>query len=114
MGTVTMSSPIYGVLIVIILIAVLSNADPEQVLEASSGCPKFANCKCRRNLDPWCGSNGVTYNNKCLFMCSKRNCPGMEETRARRGDCGISSADTSPPPKKNLGKKKKKKKKKKK
>ena len=32
-----------------------------------------ASCACARNLRPVCGSDGKTYNNKCLLTCEKDN-----------------------------------------
>ena len=30
----------------------------------------FSDCSCSKNLNPVCGNDGVTYNNKCLARCN--------------------------------------------
>ncbi|KAH1004995.1 uncharacterized protein LOC109546952 [Dendroctonus ponderosae] len=44
-------------------------------------------CDCEQNYEPVCGSNGQTYNNKCIFDCENRkmlmaNHPGISVVKA--------------------------------
>lgn len=46
-------------------------------------------CPCPRNYDPVCGSNSVTYSNRCEFECTKRDVErsGRSLDMARAGPC---------------------------
>ncbi|XP_060666285.1 sperm-associated acrosin inhibitor-like [Drosophila sulfurigaster albostrigata] len=46
-------------------------------------------CPCSRNLDPVCGSNFQSYNNRCLFECARRSFErqGRSLQLLRSGNC---------------------------
>jgi len=50
------------------------------------GC--FA-CRCPRNLDYQCGSDGRSYQNQCMFQCAQEKCPDKARNViiTRRGRC---------------------------
>eukprot|EP00090_Calanus_glacialis_P036467 TRINITY_DN6230_c0_g1_i2.p1 TRINITY_DN6230_c0_g1~~TRINITY_DN6230_c0_g1_i2.p1 ORF type:complete len:102 (-),score=26.59 TRINITY_DN6230_c0_g1_i2:540-845(-) len=62
--------------------------EPSQSQSDKLGPECFA-CKCPRNLDFECGSDGRTYQNDCLFKCAQEKCP--DKTRSvvitRKGQC---------------------------
>lgn len=51
------------------------------------------NCKCRRNIDPECGSDNRTYLNHCMFKCAQSRCPSLTRgvTVASKGRCDEST-----------------------
>jgi len=45
-------------------------------------------CRCPRNQDPQCGSDGRTYSNTCMLNCAKQRCAEMTRgLTARAGPC---------------------------
>merc|ERR1712198_133237 len=45
-------------------------------------------CRCPRNQDPQCGSDGRTYSNPCILDCAKQRCAELTEgLTARAGAC---------------------------
>ncbi|XP_034475199.1 protease inhibitor 2 [Drosophila innubila] len=54
--------------------------------DKSSGRPL---CPCPRNMEPVCGSNDVTYSNRCLFECEQRSMErsGRSLKLLRTGEC---------------------------
>merc|ERR1711971_18917 len=45
-------------------------------------------CRCPRNQDPQCGSDGRTYSNTCILNCAKERCAEMTQgLTARAGAC---------------------------
>merc|ERR1712212_1077279 len=36
-------------------------------------------CNCPRGFEQLCGTDGRTYQNKCMMKCAKRNCPELTE-----------------------------------
>jgi len=58
------------------------------------------NCKCRRNIDPECGSDSRTYLNHCMFECAQSRCPGLTRgVTVRKGRC----EDNTPVPRRGGG-----------
>jgi len=57
--------------------------------EADKLSPECFACRCPRNLDYECGSDGRTYQNDCLFKCAQEKCP--DQTRSvvitKKGRC---------------------------
>jgi len=68
----------------VILVGVLSGAFA-QTSRLPSRC--FF-CRCPRNQDPQCGSDGRTYSNRCILECAKQRCAEMTRgLTARAGAC---------------------------
>merc|ERR1712189_89036 len=61
-----------------------SEAHEEEELE-----PECFACRCPRNIDYQCGSDGRDYQNKCLFECAKEKCASKTRNTviARAGRC---------------------------
>ncbi|KAL7740333.1 hypothetical protein ACLKA6_018774 [Drosophila palustris] len=55
-------------------------------VNAEEGTPL---CPCPRNMDPVCGSNNVSYQNRCLFDCARRHLErsGRSLQLLRSGNC---------------------------
>merc|ERR1712228_162853 len=48
-------------------------------------------CRCPRNQEPQCGSDGRTYSNPCMLNCAKQRCADMTQgLTARAGACSTS------------------------
>merc|ERR1711920_1134089 len=45
-------------------------------------CPVPKTCKCTKILEPVCGGDGITYNNKCLAECA-------DTTVVSEGECKV-------------------------
>jgi len=62
------------------------------VLGASAETSKLPSkcffCRCPRNQEPQCGSDGRTYSNPCMLNCAKQRCADMTQgLTARAGAC---------------------------
>lgn len=59
------------------------NANPEDDDAGKALCP------CPRNMEPVCASNMVTYSNRCLYECARRNMErsGRSLQMLRSGEC---------------------------
>lgn len=70
----------------ILAFSVLTNAAVDTNAAAQT---KEAYCPCGRNYDPVCGSNSITYSNRCEFDCSKRQVEhgGRSLSLIRSGPC---------------------------
>merc|ERR1739848_252208 len=46
-------------------------------------------CRCPKNVDYQCGTDGRSYVNQCLFKCAQERCPSQTEgvRIARSGNC---------------------------
>merc|ERR1712126_296861 len=83
---------------VILLFALVLGCQPQEV-KMSQDLPSNEldqdcfNCKCRRNIDPECGSDNRTYLNHCLFECAQSRCPSLTRgvTVAGKGRCDEST-----------------------
>jgi len=73
----------------VILIGLLVLTQCEQVGGEQLG-PECFDCRCPRNLDYQCGSDGVSYQNECLFKCAQEKCPTRTRNVVitRKGPCG--------------------------
>jgi len=63
----------------------------DQLIPAEKLEEKCFNCRCTRIKDPQCGSDGRTYQNKCLLDCAKMRCPEKTSgVTVKAGECGKS------------------------
>merc|ERR1712227_320401 len=75
---------------ILFLLAIINvHVSPAEVKVTENLGPECFDCKCPRNLDYQCGSDGRSYMNECLFQCAQEKCG--EQTRGvvitRRGHC---------------------------
>ncbi|XP_030242068.1 serine protease inhibitor Kazal-type 2 [Drosophila navojoa] len=68
-----------------LLLAACVSANPEDM---KLGLPKQF-CPCPRNYDPVCASNLISYPNRCLYDCARRELEraGRSLDLLRSGDC---------------------------
>jgi len=63
--------------------------DQSQAQVSAALDPACFACRCPRNLDFECGSDGRTYQNDCLYQCALEKCPEMTKDViiTRKGKC---------------------------
>lgn len=75
----------FGVIATVMIIAMIGGC----VTADAYGDGKDVSCACPRIYDPVCGSDSVTYSNKCMFNCQAKSSKGrnLKLKIVRMGPC---------------------------